>query len=80
MLRTVLRDDQWDRIKSFLPGKSSDCGVTAKDNCLLRLYCGLSEQVPHGVIDPMILGIGTGCMSVTVAGLKKASGSVYLRR
>ena len=34
MPRTVLRDDQWDRIEGFLPGKSSDCGVTAKDNRL----------------------------------------------
>ena len=34
MPRTVLRDDQWDRSEGFLPGKSSDCGVTAKDNRL----------------------------------------------
>lgn len=34
MLRTVLRDDQWDRIKDFLPGKSTDCGVTAGNNRL----------------------------------------------
>ena len=32
--RFVLRDDQWDRIKDLLPGKSGDCGVTAKDNRL----------------------------------------------
>jgi transposase len=32
MERTILRDDQWDRIKDLLPGKVSDCGVTAKDN------------------------------------------------
>jgi transposase len=32
MPRTVLRDDQWDRIKEHLPGKASDRGVTAKDN------------------------------------------------
>ncbi|MCF1428975.1 MAG: IS5/IS1182 family transposase, partial [Shewanella sp.] len=32
MLRTILRDDQWHRIKDFLPGKATDCGVTAKDN------------------------------------------------
>jgi putative transposase len=34
MDRFVLRDDQWDRIKDLLPGKPSDCGVTAKDNRL----------------------------------------------
>lgn len=32
MSRRVLRDDQWERIKELLPGKKSDCGVTAKDN------------------------------------------------
>ena len=34
MLRTVLRDDQWERIANFLPGKATDCGVTAKNNRL----------------------------------------------
>ena len=39
MPRTVLRDDQWDRIEGFLLGKSSDCGVTAKANRLLLKPC-----------------------------------------
>ena len=30
----VLRDDQWERIKDLLPGKITDCGVTAEDNRL----------------------------------------------
>ncbi len=34
MCRQVLRDDQWGRLKDLLPGKASDCGVTAKDNRL----------------------------------------------
>ena len=34
MDRKVLRDDQWERIASLLPGKATDCGVTAKDNRL----------------------------------------------
>ena len=34
MRRYALRDDQWDRIKDFLPGKQRDVGVTAKDNRL----------------------------------------------
>ena len=34
MARSMLRDDQWDRIKDLLPGKATDCGVTAKDNRL----------------------------------------------
>ena len=32
MIRKILRNDQWDRIKDLLPGKAGDCGVTAKDN------------------------------------------------
>ena len=32
--RYGLRDDQWLRIKELLPGKTTDCGVTAKDNRL----------------------------------------------
>ncbi len=32
MPRTQLQDHQWERIKELLPGKSSDCGVTAKCN------------------------------------------------
>jgi transposase len=34
MKRTVLRDDQWERIKDLLPGKAGDCGVTASNNRL----------------------------------------------
>ena len=34
MDRRVLRDDQWERIAPLLPGKATDCGVTAKDNRL----------------------------------------------
>lgn len=34
MARKVLRNDQWTRIESMLPGKPGDCGVTAKDNRL----------------------------------------------
>lgn len=32
MARVRLRDDQWERIKDLLPGKVTDCGVTAKDH------------------------------------------------
>jgi transposase len=34
MKRTVLRDDQWERVKDFLPGKARDSGVTAANNRL----------------------------------------------
>ena len=32
MRRHALRDDQWERIKDFLPGREGSVGVTAKDN------------------------------------------------
>ena len=34
MTRLQLRDDQWERIKEYLPGKATDRGVTAKNNRL----------------------------------------------
>ena len=34
MSRKILRNDQWARIEPLLPGKLTDCGVTAKDNRL----------------------------------------------
>ena len=34
MVRKILRNEQWVRIKDLLPGKSTDCGVTAKNNRL----------------------------------------------
>ena len=32
--RYALRDDQWEQIKDWLPGREDTVGVTAKDNCL----------------------------------------------
>ena len=34
MRRYALRDDQWDRIKDFLPGREGHVGGTAADNRL----------------------------------------------
>ena len=34
MLRRDLTDMQWERIKDLVPGKATDCGVTAGDNRL----------------------------------------------
>jgi hypothetical protein len=39
MDRIILRNDQWERLSQLLPGKSSDCGVTAKDNRLCPMDC-----------------------------------------
>ena len=32
--RSALRDDQWERLKNWLPGRKGHIGVTAKDNRL----------------------------------------------
>ena len=34
MRRYALRDDQWERIKDWLPGREGSVGVTAQDNRL----------------------------------------------
>ena len=34
MCRYALRDDQWEKIKDFLPGREGHVGGTAKDNRL----------------------------------------------
>lgn len=34
MARMILREDQWNKIEPLLPGKATDCGVTAKNNRL----------------------------------------------
>jgi transposase len=34
MQRYALRDDQWDRIRDLLPGRTGSVGVTAADNRL----------------------------------------------
>jgi hypothetical protein len=34
MRRYALREEQWERIESLLPGREGSVGVTAKDNRL----------------------------------------------
>jgi len=34
MERMMLKDSQWEEMKDLLPGKATDCGVTAKNNRL----------------------------------------------
>jgi putative transposase len=34
LIRTILNDEQWERIAPHLPGKSGDPGATARDNRL----------------------------------------------
>lgn len=50
MKRTVLRDDQWKRLKDLSSGKAGDCGVTASDNRLFffeaALDCSPWQDLP----------------------------------
>ena len=52
--RHSLRDDQWERIRNFLPGREGTVGVTAKDNrlfveaVLYRYRTGIPwRDLPH---------------------------------
>jgi hypothetical protein len=42
MTRKLLSEGEWKRMKPLLPGKESDCGVTAANNRLYswKGYCG----------------------------------------
>ena len=53
MRRYALRDDQWDRIKDFLPGREGHVGGTAADNrlfveaVLYRYRAGIPCDLPE---------------------------------
>jgi transposase len=60
MRRYGLRDDQWDRIEDFLPGREGHVGVTAKDNrlfveaVLYRYRAGIAwRDLPERFGDPI---------------------------
>ena len=85
MPRKVLRDDQWERIEGCLPGKRTDCGVTAGDNRLfVEAVLWISRtgspwrDLPNDFGHWHQVYIGIECMCVTIAGLKRVYGSVYL--
>jgi len=69
MRRYALRDDQWERIKDFLPGREGHVGGTAADNrlfvdaVLYRFRAGI-----RGVICPSALGIGKSSISASADG------------
>lgn len=48
MRRYGLRDDQWERIKDFLPGQDGHRGVTAVDNRLfVEAVVSAAAIIPH---------------------------------
>jgi hypothetical protein len=66
MRRYALRDDQWDRIKDFLPGREGHVGGTAADNrlfvdaVLYRYRAGIPGAICRSVS-------GTGRLSINAS-------------
>ena len=78
MRRYGLRDDQWNRIKDFLPGREGHVGGTAEDNRLFveAVLYRLGLDVP-GVIYPSVLATGKRSINVSVDGQRAGFSSVF---
>jgi transposase len=80
MRRYALRDDQWDRIKDFLPGREGHVGGTAADNrlfveaVLFRFRAGVPWRDLLGA-----LAIGRSSISASIDGRRVAFLSVFSR-
>ena len=63
MRRYALRDDQWERIKGWLPGREGHVGVTAKDNrlfveaVLYRYRAGLPAVFEQLLYKPFVQAV-----------------------
>lgn len=70
--RHALRDDQWDRIKDALPGKSTDPGQTGADNRLfVEAVIWIAKQVTHGETYRRIMTSGQMSTKDLCVGQKK---------
>ena len=69
MERFGLRNDQWDRIKDFLPGREGHVGGTAEDNRLFveAILIALGRAVP-GAIYRSVSAIGNRFINVSADG------------
>jgi hypothetical protein len=77
LIRTVLRNDQWERIAPELPGKAGDPGVTARDNRLFVeavLWIGPGHR---GVTCRKNSATGTPSTRAFGAGHERACGSAF---
>ena len=76
--RYALRDDQWERIKDFLPGREGHVGGTAKDNrlfieaVLYRYRAGLRGETYRSGSE-----ISGSSIRATHAGAHAASGKRF---
>ena len=78
MRRYALRDDQWERIKDFLPGRVGHVGGTAADNRLFveAVLYRYRAGVPWRDL-PERFGDWKTCIGVGVAGPKQVFGKGF---
>ena len=76
--RFVVSDVLWRRLERHLPGKASDCGVTAKDNRLfLEAVFWRVRTGRLGAICRLPLAIGTAGFGVSGVGRKPVFSRVF---
>ena len=78
MRRYALRDDQWDRIKDFLPGREGHVGGTAADNRLFveAVLYRYRAGIPWRDL-PERFGDWKMCISVSAGGRRVAFSSAF---
>ena len=78
MRRYGLRDDQWDRIKDFLPGREGHVGGTAEDNRLFveAVLYRFRTGAP-GVIYPSVSATGKRSINVSADGRRAGFSSAF---
>ncbi|MDZ5649427.1 transposase [Nitrospirillum sp. BR 11828] len=78
MRRYALRDDQWERIRDFLPGRPGHVGGTAKDNRLFvdAVLYRYRAGIPWRDL-PSVLGTGRTSTAATAAGVKAAFSNAF---
>ena len=78
MRRYGLRDDQWERIKDFLPGSEGHVGVRRKIiDCSLKRCSIDTELAVLGVIYPSVSVIGNRCTSASADGRRAGFSSAF---
>jgi len=78
MQRFGLRDDQWERIKDFLPGRDGHVGGNAADtDCSsMRFFIDIGRAF-RGAICQHALATGRSCTNASTGGPKLASSSAF---
>ena len=80
MRRYALRDDQWDRIKDFLPGREGYAAARQKTIACSSKRCSTAiERAVRGVICPSGSARGNPCTNGSAGGRKQGSSSAFLR-